>query len=595
MSATLRSVALLAPALLFVLGAAVLSYRSSVDVSDAAAHASAAQQLTQQARMLLVLVTDAETGQRGYLLTGDAAYLEPHQRAVSALPAVIQRFQSLTRGDAAQGRRVAELRGLIDGKLAELDATIAARRTAGVEPALAIVRTGEGQALMGRIRGVVTAIADEASRGLAQRQADLARATRRSSLVSIAALALAVGATALATIMIVAGVRRRERDLAQRRAQQQREETAERLAAIVENSDDAIVAKDLDGVITAWNPAAERIFGYRAAEAIGRSVTLIIPPDRVAEEDAVLARVRRGERTQHFDTVRQAKDGRLIDVSITVSHIRGADGRIIGASKIARDITDRKRAEAELKAVYATLEDRVAERTQQLADINAELDAFGYTVSHDLRAPLRAMDGFASALLEDYGPEMGAQGQDYARRIVDAAQRMDHLIQDLLAYSRLSRTDLRPEPLPIGDVVREALRTLEHEIAARAASVEVMEPLGDVMAHRETLRSALVNLVGNALKFVAPGVAPRVRIWSEAREGRRRLWVEDNGIGIDPQYHGSIFRVFHRLHGVETYPGTGIGLAIVRRGTERMGGRAGLESSGAAGSRFWIELPVSGR
>jgi signal transduction histidine kinase len=205
------------------------------------------------------------------------------------------------------------------------------------------------------------------------------------------------------------------------------------------------------------------------------------------------------------------------------------------------------------------------------------------------------MDGFATALLEDYGDALGERGQDYAQRIAEAARRMDLLIQDLLAYSRLRRGELRPEPLGLAEVVHEALRGLETDIHARSATVEVAEPLGQVMAHRETLRSVVGNLVSNGLKFVAPGVLPRVRIRSEARDGMERLWVEDNGIGVDSRYHATIFRVFERLHGVETYPGTGIGLAIVRRGTERMGGRAGVESTPGAGARFWIELPASRR
>jgi PAS domain S-box-containing protein len=593
-SSTLRSVALLVLALLLVAAAGALSYRSSVDVANATVQGARTQQIAQQARLLLVLVTDAETGQRGYLLTGEAAYLEPYQRAVAALPAALARFQRLTQDDPEQVRRVASLRVLIDRKLAELDATVVARRTAGLEAALAVVRTGEGQGLMNDIRHQIAATVDEASRALAARQREVARSTRRASDATIAGLLLAVGVTVVAGLLIVAGARRREREQAALRAQRTRDEAAERLAAVIESSDDAIVAKDLNGVITAWNPAAERIFGYRVAEAVGRSITLIIPPDRWAEEDMVLGRIRRGERVNHFDTVRLTKDGRAIDVSVTVSPVRGANGVVVGASKIARDVTERKRAEAELKEVYATLEERVIERTQQLAEINAELDAFGYTVSHDLRAPLRAMNGFASALLEDYGATLGAQGQDYARRIVDAAERLDQLIQDLLAYSRLSRGELHPEPLRLDDVVAEALRTLEPDIRARAAAIEVAKPLRDVVAHRETLRNALLNLVGNALKFVAPGVKPHIRLWSEPRDGRRRLWVEDNGIGIDPQYHGTIFRVFHRLHGIESYPGTGIGLAIVRRGVERMGGRVGVESSAGAGARFWIELVTPG-
>ena len=590
-----RSTALLALASVLVVGAAVLSYRSAVDVADTAAEATSAQQVLQEARTVLGLVTDAETGQRGYLLTGDAAYLQPYERAVAVLPETIERVGTLTRERPEQQRRVDDLQVLLGQKLAELHATVVARRRGDVDAALSIVRTGEGQALMDRIRAGVAALVDDASRRLDQRREESVRAARRASQVTIGALVLAIAATGAALVMIVAEVRGRERERAARTQQLAREELAERLAAIVESSDDAIVGKDLDGTITSWNPAAERIFGYPAREAIGRPITLIIPSDRLAEEDLVLARLRRGEPTDHFDTIRQTKDGRLIDVSITVSPIRNAGGTVIGASKIARDITERKRAEAELKQLYETLEERVAERTQQLAEINAELDAFGYTVSHDLRAPLRAMDGFAKALAEDFGDTLGARGRDYTGRIVQAAQRMDLLIQDLLAYSRLSREELRPQPLHLGDVVHEVLQTLEGDIHARSAAVDVVEPLGHVMAHRETLGNVLTNLLGNALKFVAPGVGPRVRVWSESRDRMERLWVEDNGIGIDPRHHAAVFRVFERLHGVEAYPGTGIGLAIVRRGTERMGGRAGVQSTAGAGARFWIELPAARR
>ena len=592
MSTAFRSVALLAVALLLVVAAVAVAHRSSVSVSESAAASLAAEQLLVEARTIRALVTDAETGQRGFLLTGDASYLQPYERAVDSLPAAIQRFRQAAQGQPEQARRIEELQTALDRKMAELNATVVARRTAGLEAALAIVRTGEGEAHMREIRGLVGAIGDDASRRLGQRRLEAVQAARRASHVTLAALALAIVLATVATLGIVAGVRGRERERAALAEQQARQHITERLAAIVEDSDDAIVGKDLNGVITSWNPAAERIFGYRADEVIGQSITIIIPPERVAEEDAVLGRLRRGERTSHFDTVRRTKDGRLIDVSVTVSPVRDAADRVVGASKIARDITERKRAEAELKLLYETLEDRVVERTRQLEDINAELDAFGYSVSHDLRAPLRAMDGFAMALVEDYGATLDERGRDYAQRIAEAARRMDLLIQDLLAYSRLSRGDLRPEPLPLADVMQETLRALEADLQARAAVIDVVEPLGRVMAHRETLRSVITNLVSNAIKFMPAGVQPRVRVRSEPRGAAERLWVEDNGIGIDPRYHASIFRVFERLHGVEAYPGTGIGLAIVRRGTERMGGRAGLESAPGAGARFWIELPA---
>jgi PAS domain S-box-containing protein len=585
-----RSALLLGGALMLLFVAAGLSYRSSVEVREAAARVDTAFHIRRQAQVILISITDAETGQRGYLLTGDIEYLRPYERAVGSLPDTLRLLRTLPGVSREQRRRVEQMHQLVDQKLAELRATVVARQTSGIDAALRIVRTGEGQALMNEIRAIVGAIIAEQSRELEQRQTQVVRRTREATYITVGALALAIAATSIATIIMLRNVRTRERQQADRQIEEQRA----RLAAIVEDSDDAVVGKDLDGVVTSWNPAAERIFGYPADEMIGRPITMIIPADRHQEETDVLGRLRLGEHIGHFDTIRRRKDGRLIDVSVTISPIRNTSGDVVGASKIARDITERKRMDAELKSLTEHLEARVAERTRQLEDINAELDAFGYTVSHDLRAPLRAMDGFAKALSADYADKLGARGRDYAQRIVDASERMDGLIQDLLAYSRLSRDELRTEAVDLRAVVTDAVRGLELEAQKRSAVIDVVEPLGQVLADRAALRQVVTNLLSNAIKFSAPGVMPKVRVWSEGRGRVSRVWVEDNGIGIDPRYHGRIFRVFERLHGVETYPGTGIGLAIVRRGAERMGGRVGVESAVGAGARFWVELPVVG-
>jgi len=242
----------------------------------------------------------------------------------------------------------------------------------------------------------------------------------------------------------------------------------------------------------------------------------------------------------------------------------------------------------------ARLEAQVAERTAELQETMQELEAFSYTVSHDLRAPLRAMQGFAQALLEDYSPSLDATARDYATRVVDASHRMDDLIQDLLAYGRLSREQLSLASVDLDTVAAEVIREVEHDVQQRGGRIDVAAPLGEVIGNGRILQQILANLVGNAVKFVPQGVPPHVRISAEARDGRRRVWVEDNGIGIAPEHRERIFRVFERLHGGETYPGTGIGLAIVRRGAERMDGTAGVESTPGQGSRFWIELPAEG-
>jgi light-regulated signal transduction histidine kinase (bacteriophytochrome) len=248
----------------------------------------------------------------------------------------------------------------------------------------------------------------------------------------------------------------------------------------------------------------------------------------------------------------------------------------------------------QLQNYTAQLEQRVAERTAELQETNDELEAFSYSVSHDLRAPLRTLQGFTQALMEDYGSQLDDLGQDYARYIVEAAVSMDTLIADLLAYSRLGRTEIQIQPTDLSRVLAEALSQLDTERRERNAQIILEPPLPQVMAQYRILVQVLTNLLSNAIKFVKPDVQPQVRVWAEEREKSVRFWVEDNGLGIAEEHQERIFRVFERLHGIEAYPGTGIGLAIVRKGIEHMGGRVGVVSQPDKGSRFWLEFPKSG-
>ena len=522
---------------------------------------------------LLSAVTDAETGQRGFLLTGDAAYLAPYERGTVSIQDALGRIASLTTHDPVDGQHLPTLRIAVGEKLGELAETVRVRRTEGFEAALRIVRTDVGKATMDRIRAIVADM---------NREEDVVLDARRAQ--SSARFWLAIVTDAIVTVIavvllgLVANVTRRR--LAEARAE---EEVALRLAAIVESSDDAIVAKDLNGTVTAWNAAAEHLFGYTAREAIGQSIRIIIPPDRQHEEDEVLARLRRGETLRHFDTVRMAKSGRLVEISLTVSPIRTASGEIVGASKIARDLTPLR--------LYATeLEHKVRERTADLQAVNARLEAFAFSVAHDLRAPLRGMHGLAQALVEDYGDRLDVTGRDYARRIVDEATSMDGLINDLLAYGRLSHVELAIAPVDLQQVLESSLYAVRDDVQRSGGHVEIEPGLPTVQGNRSVLIQVFSNLLSNAVKF--GGREPHVRVWAEAREARiAHVWVEDQGIGIAPEHQDRIFGVFERLHGAETYPGTGIGLAIVKKGIERLGGRVGVESQEGRGSRFWVELP----
>jgi signal transduction histidine kinase len=250
-------------------------------------------------------------------------------------------------------------------------------------------------------------------------------------------------------------------------------------------------------------------------------------------------------------------------------------------------------ADHELRDLNEGLEQRVRERTARLDESLRELDAFSYTVAHDLRAPLRAMAGFSQLLLEDCEGRGCETCQDYKRRIEESARRMDRLVQDLLAYSRLTRSEFKLAPVALSKVVNQATSSLLSWFQQQGAEVGIADPLPSVLGHEMLLVQVFENLLSNAVKFVAPGVRPRVSIRAEQKEGIVRVWVEDNGIGIPTEYYDRVFGVFERLNRPEEYPGTGIGLAIVRRAVQRMEGRTGFDSQVGQGSRFWVELSAA--
>lgn len=606
------------------------------------------------------------------------------------------------------------------------------------------------------------------------------------------------------------------------------------LAAIVQSSNDAIVSKDLKGIITSWNQGAEKIFGYAEAEAVGRSILCLIPPDRRDEEQTIIERISRGERVEHFETERLGKDGSLIAVSVTVSPIRDAEGKVVGASKIARDVserrrieaalreneelfskafqlspdgiaivrltdrivlkandamckwwgctpqeiigkptreyttwlreeereafmqrlqgtgecldhettlrlasgrltrfnlssrlidlngdrcvmsimrdvtereqaaaalrasgeklrgtldrilegcqvidrdwryiylndpaarhgrrkkeellgrtileaypgfeatevyarmrqcmeggvstrmetefvypdgdtawfelsiqpdpdgiavlsvdvTERKRAEAKIRQLNNDLERRVAERTAELQIANEELEAFSYSVSHDLRAPLRAVDGFAQAVVEDCAEVLPDDGKRYLQTIRRAAQKMGVLIDDLLKFSRLSRQSLTLRKVSAASLVESVVQEMREAGSECVTEFRVGE-LPDCWGDPALLRQVWVNLLANAVKYSRKRTAPVVEIGSTSKEGETVYHVRDNGAGFDMQYAGKLFGVFQRLHRVEDYEGTGVGLAIVQRIVHRHGGRIWADAVPDRGATFSFTL-----
>lgn len=280
--------------------------------------------------------------------------------------------------------------------------------------------------------------------------------------------------------------------------------------------------------------------------------------------------------------------GRFFVVKLVRVKVNGHDA----VDGIVEDATSLRRAGAEIHRLNAELEQRIIERTRQLQEANEALETFGFSVSHDLREPLRTIQGYAAALRQDLSARDFSNFEQYVDRINAIARRIDLMVSDLLEFARLSRDEISTDTLPLGDVIRDALAVLQGEPAFQAADIQVDVPEDlTVRAHRAVLIQAFANLLGNAVKFVRPDTHAAVQIVARARGRAVRIEVQDNGIGMADEARARVFNVFERLHGEEEYPGTGIGLAIVKKGVERMQGTVGVESAPGIGSNFWIELP----
>jgi len=508
------------------------------------------------------------------------------------------------------------------------------------------------------------------------------------------------------------------------------EEARERLAALVDSSDDAIISKTLDGTIKTWNRGAERVFGYSSAEMAGKPMLLLIPPDRVNEESEILARIRHGESVEHFETVRVRKDGKKIDISATISPIKDSSGAIVGASKIARDITERKQTEdrlagqteelsrqaeellrsqlaletqtlmlqsvldsmaeglvaadaqgkfiiwnpaavkilgmaaanltsqqwtahyglyledmvtpfpadqlplarairgesssaqmfvrnpeleqgtwievgggplkdkdgavrggvvafrditqrkadeREIRKLNEELEERVVQRTAQLAAANHELEAFTYSVSHDLRAPLRHIGGFSKILSEDFGPGMPAEAQNHLKRIEDGVHRMGLLVDELLNLARVGRHALHLEATGLNFLIEDVVSLLQPETEGRAVTWKIAE-LPSAECDPILIKQVFQNLLANALKFTRTRDRAVIEISQQLVDGQMVVGISDNGVGFNMKYKDKLFGVFQRLHRVEDFEGTGIGLATVQRIIHKHGGRVWAEA-----------------
>jgi len=381
----------------------------------------------------------------------------------------------------------------------------------------------------------------------------------------------------------------------------ERKRSEEALRRTLERLNLALAAADLGDWW--WDAETDLVtFSERAAEIFGippgphmtrkQMQSFLHPEDRerarLEVERAIATRTR-------YDIEYRVRrpDGTELWLAAFGRAVYDAAGRPLGTLGILQDITGRKRADDLLASQARHLETLVEERTASLHEIINELESYSYSISHDMRAPLRAMQGYSQVLIEELGPQLDEANRRYLQRIVTAANRLDQLITDVLSYSRLSRAEIDLKPIDLNRLISELIHQYP---ALHNEHVEISGDLGIVIGAEALLVQAIANLLTNAVKFVRPGVAAHIKLWSEeipqAVPGRPliRLHIQDDGIGVPPEHHAAIFKIFHRAHSEKEYPGTGIGLSIVKKAIERMDGQVGLRSEPGKGSTFWIEL-----
>jgi PAS domain S-box-containing protein len=351
----------------------------------------------------------------------------------------------------------------------------------------------------------------------------------------------------------------------------------QRMVALVASADDAILSKSLEGTILSWNPGAEQLLGYRAAEIVGQPGALLLPDGRKEEEIAILEQIRRGERVKHFETVRRRKDGSLVEVSLTVSPIRNGAGAIIGASKIMRDITERKRYENELRR-----------GNTELAQTNRELDEFVYTASHDLRSPLTAVGSVVQWILED-DHALSALSHERLLLIQARLGRMHQLLTDVRDFARAGREAMAEGSLlGAATLVAEVADTLHVPAGFRVVSDPSLET---VLVGRVPLQQVLHNLISNAIKH-HDQASGTITVSAQTRGAWYRFSVIDDGPGIPDEYHEVVFEMFQTLRPRDAVEGSGMGLAFVRKIVGKMSGRCGIEPVRGRGAHFWFDWPV---
>lgn len=532
------------------------------------------------------LLIDMETGERGFEMTGDSRFLDPYHLADSQLDEKFNTLAALVADNADQKEALKKIqiavnqwRNLARGWIQAGKYDSSAQE---LEEAL------YGKTLMDSIRSQMDILFQEDEQLIEIQRSDIDM-SRQAILIS--------EVVTIGLVMLLTGFHlwRQMQKLAASYEDSLREVATQKewFRVTLSSIGDAVIVTDANGHTKFMNAEAERMTGWPFREAQGkvlRSIFRIVNEESRLSVDDPVEKVFKEKRVVRLanHTLLLSKSGAEWPIEDSAAPIYDQDQALVGVVLVFHDATELRRATKILKTHARDLEQKVLARTVELQRTVDELEAFSYTVSHDLRAPLRAMQGYSNALLEDFSDKWGSEERDLLARIRKAAERLDILIQDLLTYSKVTKEHQSIEPVDLDRLIQDIL-TQYPSFQKPGLNFSVQQPLEKVMGHESGLTQVISNLLTNAVKFVRSDCQPKVKIWTEAKEFTVRLWIEDNGIGIDPENHARIFNMFEQVD-AKKYDGTGMGLAIAKKAVENMQGSIGLESSLGNGTKMWIEL-----
>jgi PAS domain S-box-containing protein len=578
-----------------------LCWRSVGKAANDAGWVAHTQEVRNALTTALTHLGDAENGVRAFELRGDDRLLTQYEDGKRALSGDVNTLRNLVADNPDQEERLATFESQLQAKLEYSEKMIAGRRSqANLPPADAFV---QGDHLMDRLRTTL-GLMDAAERKLLERREEDSRSAqlRTKRMIAFTTLASAI------FLLIAGAIVRREADRSARlRSQLQRinaelEERVEQRASALRESEErfrllfegvkdyAIYMLDPNGNVLSWNSGAERMKGYSSEEIIGKHFSCFYTPEAQAEGKPRLSLEEANSKGKYEEeALRVRKDGSTFWTYKTITPLYEEGGALRGFSVIARDTTERRKAEEEIRSLNQELEQRVHERTAELEATNKELEAFTYSVSHDLRAPLRHIAGFSRMLAEDAGNSLKPEARHYLQRIQEGTHRMGALVDDLLSLTRIGRHEIRVQVTGIESIVRDVISDLKPDTEGRIVEWKIGK-LPFVEADPALLKVVFQNLLSNALKYTRPRAKSMIELGAEQIAGEQVIYVRDNGVGFNMKYADKLFGVFQRLHRSEDFEGTGVGLATVQRIVQKHSGRIWVEAELDKGATFYFTL-----